>query len=195
MPDIQMTPGDRNPNRYRKHVISAAMVALIAAGASQTDLFNQFRNEKEAERTVAYLDGSGVWTICGGLTRIPPVGGAPVYRGMRLTADECREYDEQMAVQDFLDAQSIIKPEIWARMSAPQRVAAADFIHNLGKAKAKDSTYIRELNAGHLNEACAAITLWIRDGNKDCRKAGSNCQGQPIRRMQEDELCLSGSQQ
>jgi GH24 family phage-related lysozyme (muramidase) len=59
-----------------------------------------------------------------------------------------------------------------------------------GAARFAQTSAVRELKAGHRNEGCAAITLWIRDRGRDCRKAGSNCQGQPIRRMQEDELCL-----
>jgi lysozyme len=43
-----------------------------------------------------------------------------------------------------------------------------------------------------MNDVCAQITRWIFDSGRDCRKAGSNCQGQPVRRMQEDELCLTG---
>lgn len=192
MPDIQMTPGNRDPQRYRKTTLSVALVALIAAGASSTDILDQLLTEKEAERLVAYQDGVGIWTICKGLTRIPPVGGAPVYRGMRLAKGQCLEYDRQMEEQDLRDAQRIVRPEVWAKLSQAARAGIADFVHNLGPAKAASSSFIGELNAGHRNEACAAITLWIRDQGKDCRKAGSNCQGQPIRRMQEDELCLTG---
>lgn len=185
--DIQMTPGDRNPNRYRKSVLSAAVVALIAAGAGAPAILDQFATEKEADRRVAYLDGAGVWTICKGLTVYDH---KPVYKGQRLTDAQCAEADREFLARDLAEAQSIIEPQVWATLSEPARAALGDLVHNLGKAKARESSAVRLLNEGKRNEGCAAITLWIRDGGKDCRKAGSNCQGQPIRRMQEDELCL-----
>lgn len=190
-----MVPGDRNPNRYRKHALSVAMLALIAAGANKEAILDHMLAEKEREVLTAYFDSAHVLTICKGLTHIPPVGGPPVRKGMQLTKEQCAEYDRQMEAQDFKDAESIIKPQVWAGLSEAAKAGVADFVHNLGKSKAKDSTFIRELNAGHRNNACAAITLWIKDNLRDCRKAGSNCQGQPIRRMQEDELCLIGENQ
>jgi lysozyme len=190
MPDVQMVPGNRDPNRYRKHVLSLAVVALIAAGAKAPTILDQMVTEKEQERLVAYQDGRGIWTICKGLTAI---GGRPVTRGMTMTVHECDEHDLEAEEQDLRQAQALVRPDVWQSLSQPARAGVADFVHNLGASKARDSTFIRELNAGHRNAACAAITLWIRDGGLDCRKVGSNCQGQPVRRMQEDELCLSGS--
>lgn len=49
-----------------KAKLSAAMLALIAAGASAPTLMDQFLNEKEGNSLTAYLDGSGFWTICRG---------------------------------------------------------------------------------------------------------------------------------
>lgn len=189
MPDIQMQPGNRDPNRYRKHVISGAVVALIAAGAGAPQILQQFAGEKEATRLVAYQDGAHIWTICTGLT---VYHGKPITPGMRLTAAECDAADAAFFARDLAEAQSIIRPDVWASLSEAAKASLADFVHNLGKAKAADSSAVRLLNEGKRNEGCAALTLWIRDRGQDCRKAGSNCQGQPIRRMQEDELCLTG---
>jgi lysozyme len=187
MPDIAMTPGDKRPGRYRKTTLSLAMVALITAGASAPKLLEQFAHEKEGVRLRAYWDGSHIATICTGLTKYK---GRPVTIDMTLTAQECKEADAEFFARDLAEAQSIIRPDIWASLSEPARAALGDLVHNLGKAKARDSSAVRLLNEGKRNEGCAAITLWIRDGGKDCRKAGSGCQGQPGRRMQEDELCL-----
>lgn len=187
MPDIPMTPGNRDPRRYRKTALSAAMVALIAAGASAPQILDQFATEKEGLRLAAYQDGAHVWTICKGLTVYE---GRAIYKGMTLTPAQCETADRAFFERDLREARDIIRPEVWITLSEPARAGLADMVHNLGKAKARDSTAVRLLNAGKRNEGCAAITLWIRDGGKDCRKAGSGCQGQPIRRMQEDELCL-----
>ncbi len=73
-----------------KKTLSAAMVALIAGGATAPVLMDQFQQEKEGSRLIAYADNGGIWTICGGVTR---VNGKPVVKGMRLNADQCRAID------------------------------------------------------------------------------------------------------
>ena len=78
-----------------KNPLSKQMTALLTAFAmggtgtvvvTQTDILNQFLNEKEGNRTTAYQDGKGIWTICRGITRID---GKPVTKGMRLTEKQC----------------------------------------------------------------------------------------------------------
>ena len=69
-----------------KTKLSAAMLALIAAGASAPVLMDQFLNEKEGNSLTAYRDGAGIWTICRGATR---VDGRPVTQGMKLTQAKC----------------------------------------------------------------------------------------------------------
>lgn len=186
--DIQMTPGNRDPKRYAgKALLSTAIVALIAAGAPAIDIFQQFEYENEGSRLTAYLDGESVWTICAGLTRYQ---GKPVYRGMTLSVAECRAADKEAFAYALRRAEEILGPVAWASLSEPAKAGLADMVHNLGETQFRNSTAVRELKAGRRNEGCAAITLFIRDRGRDCRKAGSNCQGQPIRRMKADALCL-----
>jgi lysozyme len=183
-----MTPGDRNPNRYcGKAILSAAVLSVIAAGSQAPDILHTFLGEKEAVRMTAYPDGKGIWTICEGLTTYQ---GKPVRKGMTLTREQCDAADREVEARDMREAQEIIDPAVWPLLSETTKAALGSLVHNFGKDRAAGMTAVRELNAGHLNEGCAAITLWIRDSGRDCRKAGSNCQGQPIRRMQEDQLCL-----
>lgn len=188
--DVQMTPGNRDPGRYRKSKLSAAVLSLVMAGASAPAIYQQFLGEKENTRLVAYADGENIFTICTGLTRID---GIRVKQGDRLTKEQCAFYDAEHQAGALKRMEQLVRPEVWATVSEPAKAGMASFcITNIGESKCKASSFLRELNAGHRNEACAAITLWIRDRGRDCRKAGSNCQGQPIRRMQEDELCLTG---
>lgn len=184
-----MTPGNANPNRYAgRSTLSAVVLALIAAGASAPTIYQQFLAEKEGTRLVAYLDSAGIPTICGGLIRID---GMPVKLGMRLTKEQCEHYDSGEQTRGLAAMERLVKPEIWAGMSEASRAGTASFcVHNIGEGKCKTSTFLRELNAGHRNAACAQITLWIRDGGKDCRDPRANCGGQVVRRPQEDELCL-----
>jgi lysozyme len=190
--DIQMIPGNRDPNRYKgKAMLSAAVVTLVMAGAPARDILDQFLNEKEGVRLVSYRDGKGLWTVCRGLTR---VNGKPVTEGMRLTRSECDQLDREEVDKTLRELQRIVKPAVWASLSEPAKAGLGSFcVYNIGTPTCLGSTFLRELNAqASRNDTCAQITRWIRDGGKDCRKAGSNCQGQPIRRMQEDALCLTG---
>jgi lysozyme len=188
MADIQMQPGDRNPSRYgAKHYLSAAMLALLAVGASNSDLLHQFLSEKEAVRLTSYRDGRGIWTICEGLTVYDNKAVRP---NMHLTKEQCDAADRIFEAKDLREAQEIVGDELWSKLAPRTQAALGSMVHNFGKARTSQMTAVKELRAGHLNEGCAAITLYIFDQGKDCRKAGSNCQGQPTRRMQEDELCL-----
>jgi lysozyme len=188
MPDIQMTPGNRNPNRYKKTTLSVAVATLIAGGASFPVLYDQFLKEKEGDRLVAYKDGVGIWTICRGLTRID---GIKVKQHDRLTQKQCDFYNKEHAHEAQVQMARYMGPR-WSTLSTPAQVGIASWCWtNIGWAKCEASTFMRLWRSGApANEYCAQITNWIRDSGKDCRKEGSNCQGQPIRRMQEDELCL-----
>lgn len=187
-----MTPGDKDPRRYASRSrISAALLALILAGASAPAIYKQVLHEREGSRTMAYLDGAGIWTICRGLTRIY---GRPVVRGDKLPAAECERLDEVEQARGLAEMERLVKPEIWRTLSPAARAGLASWcVHNIGAARCRTSTALQELNAGQRNEACAAITLWIRDGGKDCRIRNSNCFGQVDRRQLEDELCLVGA--
>lgn len=190
MPDIQMTPGNKDPNRYKKRTgISIAVAALIATGAGFPALYNQFVvKELEGNRLKAYPDGKGIWTICGGLTRI---NGVPVQRGDKMTEAECDEHNKAHAAEAELEMARRMGPR-WQSLSTAAKVGISSWCWtNIGWSLCSTSTFMRLWKSGApANEYCAEITKWIRDGGADCRKAGSNCQGQPPRRMKEDEMCL-----
>ena len=75
-------------NTKIRYGLSAAVLALIAAGASAPEILDQFLDEKEGNHTTAYRDGAGIWTICRGATR---VDGRPVVPGMKLTKEKCAQ--------------------------------------------------------------------------------------------------------
>jgi lysozyme len=189
VPDIIMTPGDKTPGRYStKTKLSAVITAMIVMGVSAPVMFDQFLKEKEGDRLRSYQDGVGIWTICRGLTRI---GGIKVGPHMTLTQAQCDFYNSEHTEEAMREMAKRF-PGKWDGLSEPAKVGIASFCWtNIGWEKCKASSFARDFRAGApANIYCGHITLWIRDGGKDCRKAGSNCQGQPIRRMQEDELCL-----
>ncbi len=166
-----------------KTKLSAAVLALILGGATADKILDQFLDEKEGVRTIAYQDGGQrIWTICRGLTRIE---GKPVTRGMKLSYSECKRYD---AIERD-KAIAWVKRNVTVPLSEPAIAGIASFCpYNIGPAKCFPSTFYKKLNAGDRIGACAEIRRWIFDGGRDCRIKENNCAGQPVRRGQESEL-------
>jgi len=169
-----------------KTKLSAAMLALIAAGASAPVMMAQFQKEKEGTSLIAYQDQGGKWTICGGVTA---VNGKPVFKGMRLTQTQCDVIDKAEQAK----ALAWVDKNIHVPLTEPQKVGIASFCPwNIGPAKCFTSTFYRKLNAGDRTGACTEIKRWVRDGGKDCNVRANNCYGQVIRRDQESELTCWG---
>lgn len=167
--------------------LSAAMLGLIAAGASAPVLMDQFLNEKEGNSLTAYRDNSqGIWTICRGATR---VDGRPVVQGMKLTQAKC---DAVNAIERD-KALAWVDKNIHVPLTPPQKVGIASFCpYNIGPGKCFPSTFYQRINAGDRRGACEAIRWWIKDGSKDCRVRSNNCYGQVSRRDQESALACWG---
>lgn len=169
-----------------KSQLSAAMLALIAAGATSTVMMSQFQNEKEGLRTAAYQDGGGVWTICGGTTF---VNGKPVVKEMGLSAEQCVEIDKVEQAK----ALAWVERNVRVSLTETQKVGIASFCPwSIGPARCFSSTFWKKLNAGDRRGACAEIRRWIWDGGRDCRIRSNNCYGQVLRREQEAELTCWG---
>ncbi|RDA69861.1 lysozyme [Hafnia paralvei] len=165
-----------------KTKLSAAVLALILGGATADKILDQFLDEKEGVRTIAYQDGRGIWSICRGLTRIE---GKPVTRGLKLSYSQCKRCD---AVERD-KAIAWVKRNVTVPLSEPAIAGIASFCpYNIGPAKCFPSTFYKKLNAGDRIGACAEIRRWIFDGGRDCRIKENNCSGQPVRRGQESEL-------
>ena len=169
--------------------LSAAMLALIAAGASAPVLFDLFISEKEGNALVAVVDPGGVWSLCHGVTVID---GKRVVKGQRATEAQCKKVNavERDKVLAWVDR------NIKVPLTAPQKVGIASFCpYNLGPGKCLPSTFYARLNAGDRKGACEAIRWWIKDGGRDCRltKGQANgCYGQVERRDQESALACWG---
>lgn len=173
----------------RKAILSAAVLALIAAGAPATKIFDQFIAEKEGNTLTAVVDPGGVWSICHGVTRID---GKPVVKGMRVTTKTC----EKLNALERAKALAWVDQNIKVALSEPAKAGIASFCpYNLGAPKCLPSTFFRKLNAGDRRGACEEIKRWIFDGGVDCRttkgKAGG-CFGQVTRRQQESALACWG---
>lgn len=169
-----------------KTKLSAAMLALIAGGASAPVLMSQLQTEKEDNRLVAYRDGGGLPTICGGVTY---VDGEPVTMGMKLTAEKCA----QINAAEQKKALEWVERNVQVPLTEPQKAGIASFCPwNIGPSKCLGSTFYKKLNAGDRKGACAEIKRWVYDGGKDCNVRSNNCYGQIERRAQESELTCWG---
>ena len=173
-------------NAKIRYGLSAAILALITAGASAPDILDQFLDEKEGNHTTAYRDGSGIWTICRGAT---VVDGKPVVPGMKLSKEKC----DQVNAIERDKALAWVEKNIRVPLTEPQKAGIASFCpYNIGPSKCFTSTFYRKLNAGDRKGACAEIRRWIYDGGRDCRNRSNNCYGQVSRRDQESALACWG---
>ncbi|EMA4700862.1 lysozyme [Klebsiella michiganensis] len=172
--------------------LSAAVLALVLAGASASAILDQFLDEKEGNHLTAYRDGSGVWTICRGATRID---GHPVAQGMRLSQQKC----DQVNAIERDQALAWVNRNIHVPLSEPQKAGIASFCpYNIGPGKCFPSTFYQRINAGDRRGACEAIRWWIKDGGRDCRETkgqANGCYGQVVRRDQESALTCWGIDQ
>lgn len=175
-----------------RYGLSAAVLALIAVGAPAPDILDQFLNEKEGNHTTAYRDGSGIWTICRGVT---VVDGKPVFPGMKLSKEKC----DQVNAIERDKALAWVERNIKVPLTEPQKAGIASFCpYNIGPGKCFPSTFYKRLNADDRKGACEAIRWWIKDGGRDCRltKGQKNgCYGQVERRDQESALACWGLEQ
>ncbi|MGS3504022.1 lysozyme [Citrobacter koseri] len=169
--------------------LSAAVLALVLAGAPASVILDQFLQEKEGNTLVAVMDPGGVWSLCRGVTRID---GKPVVKGMKVTQAKC----DQVNAIERDKALAWVDRNIKVPLTEPQKAGIASFCpYNIGSGKCLPSGFFRKLNAGDRKGACAEIRRWIFDGGKDCRIRSNNCFGQVSRRDQESALTCWGIDQ
>ncbi|CDZ84618.1 phage lysozyme [Citrobacter koseri] len=169
--------------------LSAAVLALVLAGAPASVILDQFLQEKEGNTLVAVMDPGGVWSLCRGVTRID---GKPVVKGMKVTQAKC----DQVNAIERDKALAWVDRNIKVPLTEPQKAGIASFCpYNIGPGKCLPSGFFRKLNAGDRKGACAEIRRWIFDGGKDCRIRSNNCFGQVSRRDQESALACWGIDQ
>ena len=172
-----------------KAKLSAAVLALVLAGAPASVILDQFLQEKEGNTLVAVMDPGGVWSLCRGVTRID---GKPVVKGMKVTQAKC----DQVNAIERDKALAWVDRNIKVPLTEPQKAGIASFCpYNIGSGKCLPSGFFRKLNAGDRKGACAEIRRWIFDGGKDCRIRSNNCFGQVSRRDQESALTCWGIDQ
>ena len=143
-------------NTKIKYGLSAAVLALIAAGAPAPEILDQFLDEKEGNHTTAYRDGAGIWTICRGAIL---VDGKPVVPGMKLSKEKC---DRVNAIERD-KALAWVEKNIRVPLSEPQKAGIASFCpYNIGPGKCFPSTFYKRINAGDRRGACERFAGGLR---------------------------------
>lgn len=132
----------------------------------------------EGNRSHAYQDSGGRWTICDGHSR-------GVKAGDIASPGQCAEYSRS----DRLQANAELDRCTSAFLTPNQREAFVSVAENLGGVKFCNSVMARKINSVDIKGACKAIGLYVYVAGRDCRLGASNCAGIVKRRAAELELC------
>ena len=124
---------------------------LMKLGERGTEILKYF----EGCKLTAYQDSVGVWTIGYGHTK-------GVYDGMTITQDEA----EQMLLTELEEYEGYIESMVTVPLTQNQFDALVVWIYNLGPTNFRNSTLLKELNAGNYNAAGQEITRWNKAGGK-----------------------------
>ena len=158
----------------QKLLISAAAAAAIYIAAPLIELVEGVENKP-------YMDIAGIPTVCSGIT------GPDVVWGKTYSNRECRNLLEKHIHIHAKHVQDAVTYPI-----APQtRAALISFSYNVGGHAMKNSTAIRLINQGKVEQGCKALGMWNKatvNGKKVIVKGLVN------RRNEEIKLCLSGLQ-
>ena len=124
---------------------------LMKLGERGTEILKYF----EGCKLTAYQDSVGVWTIGYGHTK-------GVFDGMTITQEEA----DQMLLTELEEYEGYIEDMVTVPLTQNQFDALVVWIYNLGPTNFKNSTLLKELNAGNYNAAGQEITRWNKAGGK-----------------------------
>ena len=124
---------------------------LMKLGERGTEILKYF----EGCKLTAYQDSVGVWTIGYGHTK-------GVFDGMTITQEEA----EQMLLTELEEYEGYIENMVTVPLTQNQFDALLVWIYNLGPTNFRNSTLLKELNAGNYNAAGQEITRWNKAGGK-----------------------------
>ena len=132
-------------------ILLAIGMILMKLGEKGTEILKYF----EGCKLTAYQDSVGVWTIGYGHTK-------GVYDGMTITQDQA----EQMLLSELEEYEGYIKDMVTVPLTQNQFDALVVWVYNLGPTNFRNSTLLKELNAGNYNAAGQEITRWNKAGGK-----------------------------
>ena len=124
---------------------------LMKLGEKGTEILKYF----EGCKLTAYQDSVGVWTIGYGHTK-------GVHDGMTITQEQA----EQMLLTELEEYEGYIESMVTVPLTQNQFDALVVWVYNLGPTNFKNSTLLKELNAGNYNAASTEIKRWNKAGGK-----------------------------
>jgi lysozyme len=148
--------------------VAGLVIAVAALGAASF----------EGNRSHAYRDSGGQWTICEGHSR-------GVMAGDVATPGQCAEYKRS----DRLRANAELDRCTSAQLTPNQRDAFVSVVQNIGGTAFCNSTIARKINGHDIRGACWSIGLYMSVAGRDCRIKANNCAGIVKRRMAEMDQC------
>lgn len=159
--------------------MSAQKVAIGVATAGIIGLAVPLIERLEGVEHRPYIDIAGVPTVCAGIT------GADVSMKKTYTASECRKLLEKHVAIHAKHVDSAVKYNI----SPETRAALISFSYNVGGNAMKNSTAIRLINQGKIEQGCKALGMWNKATVKGKKVV---VKGLVNRRNVEIEMCLKG---
>lgn len=169
-----MTAADRPPP-------AGPRAGKLAGGAAALALAVALIAGREGEVRHTYADINGKLTYCFGST-------AGAAAGRTYTHEQCLaalQHDAQGHAAEVAHCLPAALPD-------QTRAAFISAGYNMGAPTFCRSSMSRKAVAGDLPGACAALSLYVFSGGKDCRLAASRCGGIVRRRVAERELCEKG---
>jgi len=150
----------------------SAAVAVVTSIMLATPLIQK----SEGLRTSAYLDPVGIPTICFGET-------LGVKMGQKKTVDECHEILKPRLEGFIKDMRACTNIDLPAKTEA----AFLSFTYNVGSGLYCKNIARKRINKGNLEEACKALSLYVKAG-----RPLRTLPGLVTRREEERALCLEG---
>ena len=121
----------------------------------------------------SYQDSVGVWTIGYGHTK-------GVEKGMTITKDEA----DRMLIEELVEYEGYINDMVTVNLGQCEFDALVAWVYNLGPTNLKNSTLLKELNAGNYLVVPQEIKRW--------NKAGGEVLKGLIRRREAEALLFMG---
>lgn len=158
----------------QKLVVGAATAAAIYIAAPIIELV-------EGVKYKPYMDIAGIPTVCSGIT------GPDVVWGKTYSKRECRNLlEKHIQIHGKYVQDAVTYP-----ISPDTRAALISFSYNVGGQAMRNSTAIRLINQGKVEQGCKALGMWNKARVNGKLKV---VKGLVNRRNEEIKLCLSGLQ-
>ena len=132
-------------------LLLATGIILMNLGYNGTKILKFF----EGCKLTAYQDSVVVWTIGYWHTK-------GVYEGMTITQEEA----EQMLLTELEEYEGYVEKYVTVPLTQNQFDALVVWVYNLGPTNFRNSTLLKELNAGNYTAAGQEITRWNKAGGK-----------------------------